>query len=330
MSWLSRIVAGFAGILLTGVGRVEAGPPRVVYEPVGAANGKHVVLLSGDEEYRSEEAMPMLAEVLSRQGFRCTVLYSVDPDGTINPNNTASLSNPEAIGSADLLVMQLRFRKWPDEAMEQFEKAFLAGTPVVALRTSTHAFQFDGGSRWAWYNRFGKEVLGEEWVSHWGSHKAEATRGVIEESAKGDPVLRGVSDIFGDTDVYEASPPDDARILVRGQVLKGMSPADPPASYEKKRADGGRQDVNSPMMPVAWTREYRNREGKVNRIFCTTMGAATDLANEGLRRLVVNAVHAGLGLEVPEKADVSLPEGWKPTPYGFGGFVKGVKPVPAK
>src|SRR5436190_13044704 len=67
----------------------------VVYDPpAGKANGKNVVLISGDEEYRSEEGLPMLGKVLSqRHGFRCTVLFSVNPDGTINPNTQDSVSN---------------------------------------------------------------------------------------------------------------------------------------------------------------------------------------------------------------------------------------------
>src|SRR4030095_7186843 len=89
---------------------------------------------------------------------------------------------------------------------------------------------------------------------------------------------------------------------------------------------GEQQNVNDPMMPVAWTRIVKNDAGKENRVFCTTMGAATDLQNEGLRRLVVNAVYWGLGLDVPEKADVQYVGEFKPTPYGFGGQRKGVKP----
>ena len=42
----------------------------------GIGAGKHIVLISGDEEYRSEESLPMLAKILShRFGFRCTVLF---------------------------------------------------------------------------------------------------------------------------------------------------------------------------------------------------------------------------------------------------------------
>ena len=61
---------------------------RLELEPARSApaKGKHVVLLSGDEEYRSEEALPMLAKILSqRHGFKTTVLFALDADGTINP-----------------------------------------------------------------------------------------------------------------------------------------------------------------------------------------------------------------------------------------------------
>ena len=307
----------------------------VVYDgKSGPGQGKHIVFLSGDEEYRSEEALPMLAKILSqRHGFKCSVLFSVDTNGVINPNQQKNLSGAEALDSADAIVMALRFRNWPENDMKRFVDAFNRGVPIIALRTSTHAFQIGGGpyAKFSWNNRqwpggFGKQVLGETWVSHWGVHKKEATRGIIEPSAKDDPILRGVRDIFGDTDVYEAAPPPDAKILVRGQVLKGMNPTDEPASYKKRRADRGEQDVNDPTMPVAWTREYRNDAGKVNKVFCTTMGSATDLQSEGLRRLLVNAVYWGLDLEIPAKANVDYVGEFKPTMYGFNGFKKGVKP----
>ncbi|HEX7260653.1 MAG TPA: hypothetical protein VF258_02470, partial [Luteolibacter sp.] len=167
---------------------------------------------------------------------------------------------------------------------------------------------------------------GEKWVSHWGKHKVEATRGVVESANASDPILRGVTDVFGDSDVYEAAPPADAKILMRGQVLTGMKPTDGPANYSKKRADGGQQGVNDPMMPIAWTREIKGDSGKTQRIFCTTMGAATDLASEGLRRLVVNGVFWAIGLDVPAKADVDVVGSFEPLMYGNNGFHKNVKP----
>lgn len=305
----------------------------VTYSPKqGAGQGKHIVFLTGDEEYRGEEGLPMLAKILSqRHGFKCTVLFAVDPDGTINPKNTKSLSNPAALDTADAIVMLLRFRNWPDEDMMRFEKRLNAGVPIVALRTSTHSFNgFPKGSPWeSWnYNNqggFGKRVLGETWLTHWGRHKAEATRGEIEPSQRDNPVLRGVSSIFGETDVYEAYPPADATILVRGVVLNGMTPDAQPATYRKPRStDKVEQGVNDPPMPVVWTRINKNASGASNRILTTTMGAATDLENEGLRRLLVNAVYWGLGLNVPAKADVTYVDEYKPSFYGFDGFRKGL------
>ena len=301
----------------------------------GPGKGKHVVLVSGDEEYRSEEALPMLGKVLAEHhGFDCTVLFSVNEQGEIDPNNQKSVTNPAAFDSADLIVMALRFRNWPDEAMEKFENAYHRGVPIVGLRTSTHAFRFPGNSRWKSYNNFGRAVLGENWVSHWGGHKREGCRGVVEEANKNHPILKGATDVFADSDTYEASPPEDATILMRGLVTDSLDPDSKPVQgkTKKNRATGKVQDVNDPAMPVAWTRELKNPKGTTNRIFCTTMGAASDLKSEGLRRLVVNAVYWGLGLEdkISPTSNVTPVGDYDPTFYSFNKFKKGVKPADYK
>lgn len=311
----------------------QAAEDHLTYEPKGEAKGRHVVLLAGDEEYRSEEALPMLARLLSeRHGFKTTVLFSVGADGNIDPTAGGSLTHPEALDSADAIVMLIRFRKWNEETLAKFDTAVKRGVPVIALRTSTHAFsgipKESEYAAWNWNNKggWGKKVLGETWVSHWGKHKSEATEGVIEEANASDALLRGVSGIFGTSDVYEAYPPADAKILLRGRVLKGMTPDSGNADQVKARAsDKKEQPLNDPMMPIAWTRRVKNDNGLENKIFCTTMGAATDLTNEGLRRLVVNSIYWGVGLDVPEKADVTYVGDYNPTAYGFNGFKKGLK-----
>ena len=68
-------------------------------------NGKHIVLMAGDEEYRSEEACPMLAKILSKHhGFETTVLFSQDEEGNIDPNSQNNIPGTEAIKDADLLI----------------------------------------------------------------------------------------------------------------------------------------------------------------------------------------------------------------------------------
>ena len=91
------------------------------------------------------------------------------------------------------------------------------GVPVVAVRTSTHAFNFPKNSKWfkysfnankesGWEKGYGRQVLGETWISHHGRHKREGTRSKVEQANANHPVLKGVGEIFGDTDVYGASP----------------------------------------------------------------------------------------------------------------------------
>ena len=291
----------------------------------GPGAGKRIVFLAGDEEYRSEESLPQLAKILSeRHGFQCTVVFSMNKTtGEIDPNTKDNEPGIEALDTADLCITSLRFRAWPDEQMKHFVDYVAAGKPIIGLRTSTHSFNGIKG-QYDKFNKYGKDVLGEGWVSHWGQHKSEATRGVIEPGAEKDTLLNGVADVFGDTDVYEAYPPADAKVLVRGVVLKGMKPEDEPADYKKKRAtDKAEQGINDPAMPVVWTRTNADK----NKILTTTMGSATDLSNEGLRRILVNAAYSFTGLAVPAKADVTLVGEYKPTFYGFGEFKKGVKPA---
>ena len=309
----------------------------VEYEgKAGPGKGKHLVFLAGDEEYRSEEALPQLAKILSqRHGFKCTVLFSVDTNGFINPNGGESLSNPHALDSADAIVILLRFRHWDDHTTGHFAEAVNRGVPIIGLRTSTHAFsgipKESPFAKWNSGNKggFGKQVLGETWVDHWGHHKSEATRGVLEATSNNHPILRGVLSIFADTDVYEAHPPADAKILVWGQVLKGMKPDDAPAERKRKTTTGVEQPVNDPMQPVAWWREYTNEAGKRNKIVTTTMGSATDLQDANLRRLLINASYWAVGLEKKIKAgsNVDYVGEFKPTFYGFNEYKRGMKPA---
>ena len=254
----------------------------------GPGAGKHLVFLSGDEEYRGEEGLPMLAKILSqRHGFKCTVLFPLNPDGTINPDLSTKLSDPDQLDSADGIVMALRYRAYPDDVMKKFAAAIDRGVPIIALRTSTHAFNFkkEHKTSYASFNNFGRKVLGENWVSHWGGNRQGLTKGIIEPA--GDikrPILNGVDDVFGDSGVYETHPVPDATILMRGQVLKGMKPTDPPADMEKEMGEGQnrarRQRSDDARGVDACEQECQS--GKTNRVFCTTMGAATDLENEGL------------------------------------------------
>jgi hypothetical protein len=302
----------------------------VVYEGGdGPGKGKHIVLVSGDEEYRSEEGLPMLGKILAkRHGFKCTVLFAIDPKtGQINPNVNYNIPGLEALKTADLMIIFTRFRNLPDEQMKHVVEYLESGKPIIGLRTATHAFQLGKGSGYAkytWNNGdndyrggFGKQILGETWVSHHGGHGSQSTRGILAENEKEHPILKGIKegDIWGPTDVYGINLPlaKQFKPLVMGQVLVGMKSDDKPLPGKK----------NDPMMPIAWI-----DDGK-RRVFTTTMGASTDLESEGLRRLLVNAAYWCVGLEgkIAEKSNVDYVGEYKPLPFKGGGFKPGVKPA---
>lgn len=297
----------------------------------GPGQGKHVVLIAGDHEYRSEEAFPQLAKILSKEhGFKTTVLFSQDADGTINPDNVANIPGLEALKSADLMVLGLRFRDLPDDQMQYIADYVAAGKPIIALRTSTHAFNIDGKKKfaeWSWNRKdggFGKKILGETWVAHHGGHGSESTRGLIAPGAENHPIVRGLKDgdVWGPTDVYTVNLPlpGDSKPILLGQVLKGMKFDDPPVEGKK----------NDPLMPIVWTKTYEGENGKQGRVVTSTFGAATDFVVPGSRRMFVNAVYWAVGLEdkIPaEGTKVDLVGEYHPTQFGFGKSVKGKKPA---
>jgi hypothetical protein len=333
--WSRAILA--AAVLAGTAGTGNAGEdPWVVYEGgEGPGAGVHVVLVAGDEEYRSEEALPMLGKILAvRHGFRCTVLFSVNPrTGEIDPDESANVPGLAALDDADVLVMFWRFRRLADQDMAHVVAYVEAGKPLLGIRTATHAFSYEEDSsspyaHWSWRNDrwpegFGRQVLGETWVAHHGLHGSESTRGVVPVAARRHPILRGVEDVWGPTDVYAIRDlPLDSFVLLEGSVRAGMEP-DAPAVEGAK---------NEPRMPIVWCREralpgLRPDQPK-QRVMCSTIGASVDLESEDLRRLFVNGVFwlAGREGRIPERADVSLVGSYAPTPFGFGGGTKGVRP----
>jgi hypothetical protein len=301
----------------------------------GSGRGKHIVLLAGDDaEYHSEEALPALAKILAvRYGFTCTVLFSINPDdGTIDPHEKRNIPGLEALKTADLLILFVRWRDLPDDQMKYFVDYVQSGRPIVSLRTGTHPFWFKTSKtyeKWSWNSTvpgweggFGRKVLGETWVAHHGKHGQQSTRALFTPDAESSPILRGIRDgeIWTSTDVYEVRLPLPAtcRPLLLGQVLSWVGPDAEPVPGP----------VNNPMMPIAWTNTFTTDTGKEARVLTTTMGAADGMENEALRRLLVNAVYWAVGMEskIPPKANVALVDVYRPHSFLSEVYTAGVKP----
>ena len=322
-----------ASLVCLTAARGDSSDPWVVFEGrEGPGKGRHIVLVSGDEEYRSEEALPQLGKILAEHhGFKCTVLFAVDTQtGAIQPNQSDNIPGLEALKTADLMVIFTRFRDLPDAQMKLIVDYVESGRPIIGMRTATHAFQLKKSKTYArytfdskeWPGGFGRQVLGETWVNHHGEHGKQSTRGIIAKGMEGHPIVRGIKDgdIWGPTDVYEVHLPlaGDSKPIILGQVLEGMKPGDKPVTSAK----------NDPMMPVAWVKTYTGKDGKTARIFTTTLGASQDLESEGLRRLLVNACYWAMKLEekIPAQSKVDIVGKYETRPFKFGGAAAGINP----
>ena len=298
----------------------------------GPGNGKHIVLIAADQEYRSEQSMPMLAGVLSKyHGFDCTVLFSVNEKGEVDPTIPAPLKKEgdqkyhlipglEHLDKADCVIWLSRFMQLPDDQLKHFHAYFDSGRPLIALRTANHGFY--GGTK---YVKGGnqvslRELLGGTFMGHHGGWHREATRGIIVPENKDHPILTGVGDIWGTSDVYrchnEKHPfPTDCTALVLGQPLVDLSrDAEPNTKKEP--------------LPIAWTKSWIGNQGKASRIFHFTMGSAKDFENDGVRRLTVNAVYWGLEMEdlINAKSSVDPIRAYRPLSSGFNYEKLGVRP----
>jgi hypothetical protein len=256
------ILALLTSLLQTNAANPSKEPPEkqwVVYNgKAGPGKGKHVVLISGDEEYRSEETLTQLGKLLAiHHGFRCTVLFPIDSDtGVINPYNLENIPGLEALKDADLMIVFIRFRNLPDQQMQYIDDYLKTGKPVLGMRTSTHAFKlplgrkdwlhydyrynsptnwvhYDGrytGEKREWARGFGGFILGDTWFYHYGHHNNQSTRGLIAAEARGLPITRGLSDgaIWGPTDVYAVRLPlpNDTIPIVMGQTINRKNPRD--------------------------------------------------------------------------------------------------------
>ena len=335
MDFRKRVLISFcimltAGVICLASPYASAREDWVVYDGFkGPGVGKHIVFVTGDEEYRSEEAMPVMAKILAvHYGFKCTVLFAIDnKTGQIDPDVLDNIPGLEELETADLMVLFTRMRALPDEQMKHIIDYTNSGKPIIGVRTATHAFRYKGDSKSKYfkYGRgtddfkggYGRQVLGETWVSHHGDHGSESTRGVIADDMKNHPIVKGCEDIWGPTDVYEVGTlTGDSKPVIMGKVLSGMKPDSKPNNDKE-------------ILPVAWIKSYTGDKGKKSRVFTTTMGAAPDFESEGLRRLFVNACYWCLEMEddIPRRAKVDLVGKFKPSFFGFGDFKKGLKPA---
>lgn len=314
---------------------VPSSPLWLTYtaEP-GPGAGRHIVLVAADQEYRSEQSLPMLARLLAKHhGFHCTVLFSLNDKDEVDPTLPIRWQEEgarhrvpglEHLASADLVIWFSRLITLPEESLQHVYQYLDSGKPIIGLRTANHGFI---GFEYRVDDRkidFGNDVLGGSFRKHHGRWHQDSTRGIVVPEHADHPVLRGVKDVWGPSDVYRTYPedghlPEGCVPLLMGQPLTGRQPTDPP------------NEALIPL-PVAWVKTWTGRTGKTARVFHSTMGSAKDFESAGLRRLVINAAYWGLGLEDQIRPDavVDIVGEYEPLPSGFDYENLGVKPKPVE
>ncbi len=324
MHSMNRLLSRVMPLVFLGCGGLAPAQEGTITYGPGAGQGKHIVLVCGEWEYRCEESLPMLAKILAkRHGFKCTVLFSMNPkDGTVDPSVKNNIPGMSVLKSADMMVLFAMDLTLPDDQMKHFTDFLDTGKPVFGIRCTLLSFRYPKNSPYARYDvgngGYAVDLFGESWKGHYGKHGKESTRGLRAGLHESHPILNGVHDVWGPTDVYRVTKlPTDATVLMYGQVLEGMNPDDRP-------------NLKKSVMPMVWTREIKRDSGTVSRVVMSTIGAAQDMESEDLRRLYVNSIFWALGKEstIPKKADVSYVGGdWKASPFGGGKFIRGLKPA---
>ena len=206
-------------------------PHLVVYQgDKGPGAGKHIVLLAGDHEYRCEESLPALARIMAKHyGFKCSVFFTTDPQDRIH--RAGQLEHRRARGAEDgrppgRLPAVPGFPRRRDAAHRRLpgsrrtgrrlshgdarlsDQAARREVPEISPGTIRRA-TITGG--------FGRQILGETWVSHYGTQpQAELAAAAAGRPADAsDPARRerrlgAVGRLYGRSDRGQPRPGDGA------------------------------------------------------------------------------------------------------------------------
>jgi type 1 glutamine amidotransferase len=283
----------------------------------------YIVFVTGDEEYRSEESMPMLARLAERElGARTKVLFALDSAGNVNPNVIDNIPGLAALDSADMMVCFLRWRKLPDEQAKHILDFAESGKPMVGFRTSTHAFQYgDDSLRRHLNNDWPVAVFGQQWITHHGHFEDghdPLTSVTLRNAGAQSPILNGVSPFSAyswlyhvDGGKWQLNP--NAKVLLEGKSLRS------------KHEQEGRLDQFPISNPIAWTNDYKGAP-----VFFTTLGHPYDWNNANMRKLAINGIAwaLGRGEKIPANGyNVKIIGTYDPNNSGFGEkFKTGMRP----
>ena len=228
---------------------------------------KHLVIVAAEDEYDTARTLPQFADRYLRDEFRITTVTGEDGDGGTR------LPGIDALASADVALLSIRRKAIPTEQLDVIRNYIEAGRPVVAIRTTSHAFHLRGDgppAGYALWPEFDQQVLGARYEGHYG--RDPETFVWTKDGAEDHPIVSGVrrdrftvaSWLYKNRDLAEST-----QLLLVGKV-------------------GEQGEVE----PVAWT----NRTEWDGRVFYTSLGHPGDFKLPAFEQLMINAIHWAAGV----------------------------------
>lgn len=236
---------------------------------------KHVALVMAEDEYQTEVTLTEWAGRHLQRDFRVSFYYE-------DAEDPQQIPGIESLDEADVAVISVRRRALPQAQLDAFRRFVDEGKPIVALRTSSHAFALrtgqppDGHGVWP---EFDRDVLGGNYQGHHGSQSADDPENCVwvVATSREHPIVQGW---------------DEGEVSVHSWLYK-TSPLGPRTQTLMMGRAGDRQ----PHEPVTWT----NTHCGGGRVFYTSLGHPQEFAMPLFRRLLVHGVYWAVGQPIPDE-----------------------------
>ena len=220
----------------------------------------HIVFVIAEDEYLASESLPKFAKdhLSDKNEFKTTFLIQ-------DSKNKYSIPGMEKLKEADLVVLYVRRRSLPNDDMAAFRQYLESGKPLLALRTSSHAWDTrnKGPKNQTEWKTFDPEVLGGNYHGHHGNH-IESTISIVPGMGA-HSILKGVNAgrLTGKGSLYEVSPlAESAQVILTGTI------------------------PDQPSEPILWSHRF----GK-SMVVYTSLGHVGDFAQPDFNQLLLNTVH---------------------------------------
>ena len=231
---------------------------------------KHLVVVMAEKGYDTAQTLPPFALRNFGRDFKITCVYA-------NAENRNDIPGIEALNQADLAIWSIRRRTLPAKQLDILRTFVADGKPLVALRTTSHAFCLNQGkpakglSEWP---EFDREVLGGHYQKDHGN--SDPTLVSAAEGMSGHPILTGVR---------------SSEFPVFGSLYSSL-----PLAENSAPLIFGRAKNIATKEPVAWSRQRPNG----GKVFYTSLGHPRDFTLPDFRHLLRNAVYWAADLPIPK------------------------------